>query len=271
MTYDTLITDGKDFKLGHRQDPNTLTNVIKPGAYKLQFLRLENTYNFVATDLTESFPRKLDSQVYRDVFDYINRFLKPSSIEKYKKWNMPHRTGILLHGKPGTGKTCLVKTLVQSLTDQGFICLIDPPPAMVLNPLTHLRAVTKQSTPIIVIWEELETILEDNEPEILDLLDGLIQIQDIIVVATTNYIDKIPDRIKKRPSRFAMVREISAPVIDERIEYISLYLTDKGQILEIADKTEGFVLDQIKHILISMECLELSFEQAKEYAQASME
>jgi SpoVK/Ycf46/Vps4 family AAA+-type ATPase len=109
---------------------------------------------------------------------------------------------------------------------------------------------------VLVIWEEFDTILRHDESTLLSLLDGEIQVGNIIYLATTNYLAKIPARIKNRPSRFARVIEVSEPNEESRRAFLKakLHDSDTDKLEPMVQATEGFVIDQIKDLIISVCC-----------------
>jgi len=46
--------------------------------------------------------------ITKEIIDEVNNFLLPDTREKYKNLKIGHKLGIILHGKPGIGKTSAV-------------------------------------------------------------------------------------------------------------------------------------------------------------------
>jgi hypothetical protein len=57
--------------------------------------------------------------------------------------------------------------------------------------------------------DECEDMFEGYEDEVKAILDGVNTIPNSLFLAATNHIDKIPESIKDRPSRFGYVRDVS--------------------------------------------------------------
>src|ERR1035437_384054 len=106
----------------------------------------------------------------------------------------------------------------------------------------------------MVIFEELDQLIENYETSLLNLLDGEIQKPNVIFVATTNFIDKIPTRIR-RPGRFSSVIHVDFPTAITR----HFYLTKKiGHSLELdgwVEKTKNFSIDELKETVLAVKCL----------------
>lgn len=127
----------------------------------------------------------------------------------YKENGIPYRIGILLHGKPGTGKTSMVRAI--ATYTKRDINVIN------LNDLQDLReTISKVSENDILLIEEIDTIVanrDDNSKvnielgNLLNLLDGVGTPENIIVIATTNHIDRLDDALI-REGRFDIKKEL---------------------------------------------------------------
>lgn len=96
-------------------------------------------------------------------------------------------------------------------------------------------------------------------------MDGEIQVGNIVYLATTNYISRIPARIKNRPSRFARIIEVDEPTAEARRIFLMAKLTkeDKEKHLEaMVQASEGFVMDQLKDLIISVCCFNYPIDTA---------
>jgi SpoVK/Ycf46/Vps4 family AAA+-type ATPase len=103
-----------------------------------------------------------------------------------------------------------------------------------------------QDNPIILIADEFERYARDYESEMKNFLDGIDSIENTLFLAATNYIDKVPETLKNRPSRFRIVSEIKG--IEDKE-------TMKSIIKSISDKIEPnlFSFEEIENILKTLE------------------
>ena len=191
----------------------------------------------------------------------INKFSTPETKARYEKYGLVYKRGIFMHGKQGTGKTCTIVKVIEKTTTEGGIVLFNPQCNLVAPAVKAIRELDPNVS-VLVIFEEFETIAETDD--MLSLLDGQNQVDNIVFLATTNYISRIPARIKSRPSRFATVIEVGVPSKEARIVYFNAKLADedKKHLNELVEKTEGFVIDQLKDIIVSVFCLGLSIDEA---------
>lgn len=198
-----------------------------------------------------TFPDKLKLDSWFDAF-----FEKPIK-EKIETCGFLHKTGILLYGKEGTGKSTIIvnycgkaiaeqKALVFYINDKYF-------PHKCWDFLLKIRKI--QDNPIIIVFEEIDALIyEKHESFLKSALDGNLSIQNSIVFATTNYIDRIPTALKDRPSRFKFSLNIESLQDHETI--CSILKTTIGDILnekeieDFAKELNGSTLDHIKQFCL---------------------
>jgi SpoVK/Ycf46/Vps4 family AAA+-type ATPase len=96
-------------------------------------------------------------------------------------------------------------------------------------------------------------------------LDGVKQIEDVVYIATTNYPEKLQDRITNRPSRFDRRYKVELPNEEIRRAYIQHKLTDEDikniNIEEWVERTDGMSLSHLKEVVISTIVMGREFEE----------
>lgn len=192
--------------------------------------------------------------VCKEIMAYLSQFLTNEVKDNFVKMGLTYSTAVLAHGRPGTGKTIALNTFSkQFVKDQKGIVLHTSDPSTITMFDSIFR--TDKTQPLVVILEEIEMLIEDGyEADLLNLLDGKEKLENVIYLATTNYLDKIPARFKNRPSRFARVIEVKEPVEKMRYEYAMGVWQDEKLAREVARMTEGLVMDEVKHVLINHVC-----------------
>lgn len=197
------------------------------------------------------------------ILEDLSTFWNPETKAKYEQLDLIYKRGILMHGLPGVGKSATISKVCEKFIEQDGIILFNPSPAMLYFIVQDIQAIDP-TRKLLVIWEEFECHLDDST--FLSILDGELQLSNVAYIATTNYIDQIPQRIKNRPSRFAQVIEVGFPTFQDRLEYLTNKLKSvnisEELILEIAELTEGFVLDQVKDVVISHFVFNYSLEES---------
>lgn len=197
--------------------------------------------------------------VAKEVVDDINNFLTPEVEARFRRYGFQHRRGILVYGKPGTGKTSLFFQIANKFVADGGIVFFNPELPLITQMAKYIRA-AKPDQKILVILEEFDDLLECGwENTLLQLLDGGNSLSQIVYLASTNYIENVPKRFKSRPSRFALVTELPPPDAETRREYLSrvVHVEDRKlfNLDKVVEATEGMVLDQLKDVVVSAICL----------------
>jgi transitional endoplasmic reticulum ATPase len=168
--------------------------------------------------------------------------------------------GILLYGPPGTGKTLLAKA-VASESDSNFILVRGPE---LINKyvgesekgLRQIFEKARQASPAIIFFDEIDSIApkrgisHDSQVTerivntLLSEMDGLEELNDVIVLAATNRPDII-DSALLRPGRFDKMLFIGAPTKDERLEILKIHtkkmpLAKDVNLNKLAEQTDGY-------------------------------
>jgi SpoVK/Ycf46/Vps4 family AAA+-type ATPase len=257
MAFDKVyIDEDKWIVFSTLPDISNLIEIIPPGVYKVGINQFTGKQWLVPTSIVTENLIPLEDEASVETLDFINEFFTVETKERYQRYNILYRSGLLLHGSPGTGKTYVIHRVKEAAISAGYIVLIDPPPDLVSKFIENIRVVTKNPTyPILVIWEEIDSYLINYENRILELLDGRSTVENIIYIGTTNYIDKIPDRLKARPSRFNRIIEVKTPSVQMRRSFFNakLHPEDKERWLEpMVEASDGLVLDFCKELILSI-------------------
>lgn len=175
----------------------------------------------------------------------------------FRRFQFLWKRGIMLYGPPGSGKTSLLQQLSSQIVNLGGISIYCTCPRFDSEGLRILRTI-EPDRPIVVILEDIDSIVEYyGEADLLALLDGELQIDNVVYVATTNYPEKLDKRITNRPSRFDEVIKIGMPNNKCRAAYLrhknpSL---SKQDIIEWVELTKGFSIAHMRELIVSVECL----------------
>lgn len=160
------------------------------------------------------------------------------------------KRGILLHGKPGTGKTYTAKWLGQSLKGTTVIVMSGEE----LWLIKRCCQLARMLAPALVIMEDVDLVAsqrdESRHPatqitlhQMLNEMDGLASNAEVIFLLTTNRPECIEGAIAARPGRIDQAIEFPLPDADCRRRLLALY--GKGLMLALNDedgliaRTEG--------------------------------
>lgn len=181
--------------------------------------------------------------------------------DAYKARGETHKRGYLLYGPPGSGKTSLIAQLIAKfLASGGMVFDYEDGVDKMIQHIQDIPAHADQR--FMVLLEDLDNYYQNDE-DLLQFLDGAIQIHNLLVIATTNYPQKIEPRIINRPSRFDRVMEIGMPSAAQRESYIREKAQNQmsnAQINKMVLDTEGMSMAHIKELLLATELYGLDYE-----------
>lgn len=227
---------------------------LEPGVYIIKE-DVQGEY-FAEYELTTDDLLRFSDSRYNKILEEIDDFWK--SRDKYSKLGFVHKRGVLLYGAPGTGKSCLLKQVMENkIKDDGVVFITDYNSASTLvRALRQFREV-EPDREVLVIMEDVDRFIGYDERTILSLLDGDAQISGVLYLGTTNYLNSIPPRLL-RANRFDRKVEIKAPPASGRLAYLQAKIgisEDGEKIVEFVDKTKDFTFAQMREFLVSVYCL----------------
>ena len=117
----------------------------------------------------------------------------------------------------------------------------------------------RQSTPCLLVFEDLDSLITDRVKSfLLNEVDGLESNEGLMMLGSTNYLERLDAGISKRPGRFD---DFALPATAERIKYCDYWrtkLTKNNKIdyppklsEAIAEVTEGFSFAYLKETFIT--------------------
>ena len=199
-----------------------------------------------------------------EIVDFLKR------PEKYTKMGATIPKGVLLYGKPGTGKTLIAKAIAGE-ADVPFISMsgsefIEMFAGLGASRVRKLFEKARKLAPCIVFIDEIDAIgsrrtsnsgaeTENNQTlnQLLVEMDGFSSEETIIVLAATNRPEML-DKALLRPGRFD--RQITIPTPDQkgRLEILKIHskekkLSEEINLESIAEDTAGFTGAELANIL----------------------
>ncbi len=180
--------------------------------------------------------------------------------EVFERLGVNAPRGVLLYGPPGCGKTLIARAIAHESDAQFFV--ISGPEIIHKHygeSEAHLRKIFEQASkqaPSIIFLDEIDSIAPKREntvgdverrvvAQLLTLMDGLKQRENVIVIAATNLPNSI-DPALRRPGRFDREIEITIPDRSERLHILEIHtrgmpLEDDVDLRHLASITHGFV------------------------------
>jgi transitional endoplasmic reticulum ATPase len=207
----------------------------------------------------------LDEAMKTHLRDDAGRFF--DSRAEYQKLGVPWKRGIIFHGPPGNGKTISIKATMHMLYDRK-----EPVPTLYVKTLAsffppefalgEIFAKARQEAPCYLVFEDLDSVVSDNVRSFfLNEVDGLSSNDGILMVGSTNLLDRLDPGISKRPSRFDRKYFFPNPNLGQRVQYCKFWqgkLKDNKEVKfpdemcdAIADITKGFSLAYMQEAFVA--------------------
>jgi hypothetical protein len=205
------------------------------------------------------------NNIMTDIIAEIEKFWSKEEI--YQQNKILHRRGILLHGGPGNGKSCVIFQAMKYIMTRGGIALNgNCKPAHLIEALKELRKI-ESDRKIICILEDIDKIVREyGEDKLLALLDGEDKTNSILFLATTNEPESLSKALTARPKRFDRLYFIDHPNDDIRRQYIKHKIKDisDDQLDRYVKKTKGYSFASLAELLVSIICLDYTLDDALE-------
>ena len=205
-----------------------------------------------------------EKQEMIEIVDFLKR------PEKFAKMGARVPRGVLLNGKPGTGKTLIAKAIAGeanvpfiSMSGSEFIEMFA---GLGASRVRKLFEKARKLAPCIVFIDEIDAIgsrrtsnsgaeTENNQTlnQLLVEMDGFSSEETIIVLAATNRPEML-DQALLRPGRFDRQITIPTPDLRGRLDILKIHskdkkLSDEVNLESIAEDTAGFTGAELANIL----------------------
>lgn len=234
-------------------ESSSFVDKLPSGIYDLLFDGQTDTLFFKASEHNSDNIIDLPGTAFDTVVRELVKFLKPETKDAFEEYGFLYKRSSLLYGPPGTGKTCIVNRVTKEVLNKGGIVLFNPDPRLVRRALEEINGLDPDAL-VMIIFEEIDQLSKSFEGSLLSLLDGEIQKENVVYLATTNYIDQVPTRIK-RPGRFSSVIQVGFPGKRARKTFLKSKLKPEDDLEEWVEKTKGLSIDEISECVKSVCCL----------------
>jgi len=189
------------------------------------------------------------------------------SRETYEKLKVPWKRGIIYYGPPGNGKTISIKAMMNDLYKRS-----DPVPTLYVRTLAsfggpeyslgQIFSLARRTAPCLLVFEDLDSIVSDRvRSYFLNEVDGIRKNDGILIIGSTNHLDRLDPGIVKRPSRFDRKYLFSNPNEKERTEYMKYWqgkLSDNDDVEfpnkicpAVAKITDGFSFAYLQEAVVA--------------------
>ena len=198
-------------------------------------------------------------EVKREIIEAVEWPLKYP--EKFKRFGIKPPKGVLLYGPPGTGKTLIAKAVANEC-EANFISvkggeLLSKWLGESEKAVRKIFRKARQVAPCIIFFDEIDAIaqmrgldegsraVERVLNQLLTEMDGLEELQGVVVIAATNRPD-ILDPALLRPGRFDRLVYVAPPDKKSRLAIFKIHtrnmpLAEDVDLEELAELTDGYV------------------------------
>mmetsp|Transcript_19098 Transcript_19098/g.32572 ORF Transcript_19098/g.32572 Transcript_19098/m.32572 type:complete len:358 (+) Transcript_19098:685-1758(+) len=206
-------------------------------------------------------------EIKDEVKDLI-KMIKNSSL--YTEKGAKLYKGVLLSGKPGTGKTLLARAIAGEAGVNFIYCsgsnFDEMYVGMGAKRVRELFAEARKNQPCIIFIDEIDSLMSKSRRfgmehsssrgtlnQLLAEMDGFEKNENIMVIGATNHEQSL-DPAAVRPGRFDKKIHVPLPDVNGRKEILELYLNkiardDKIDAKKIANMTPGFSGAEIQNLV----------------------
>jgi SpoVK/Ycf46/Vps4 family AAA+-type ATPase len=205
------------------------------------------------------FPDAVTDKVLKE----IQAFWEKKAV--FKKFNLLYKRGIILWGPQGSGKSTTLQLISKDVIEREGIVIKFDHPGLFSAGIRKLREI-QPITPIVVLMEDIDAIIYNyNESSVINILDGVDKLENIVFVATTNYPEKLGDRIINRPSRFDKKHKVGFIGPEARKMYFEFLIGDTGVEIDLekwVHDTKDFSIAHLKELFSAVIILGDEYEDA---------
>jgi hypothetical protein len=174
----------------------------------------------------------LEEGMKKAIIDDVENFF--DNRKTYQDLKVPWKRGIIYYGPPGNGKTISIKAMMHSLYQRGETNDKLKVPTLYVRSLSSfagpeyaLQSIfqkARQEAPCYLVFEDLDSIVNDQvRSYFLNEVDGLKSNDGILMVGSTNHLDRLDPGISKRPSRFDRKYFFPDPDFAQRVQYAKFW------------------------------------------------
>lgn len=233
----------------------------------------------------------LDDDMKNALISDVQNFF--DSRKTYTDLKVPWKRGVIYYGPPGNGKTISIKAMMHMLYKRGA----EKDDKRLTVPTLYVRTLAsyggpeyalkmifskaRQEAPCYLVFEDLDSIVNDSvRSYFLNEVDGLTSNDGILMVGSTNHLDRLDPGIAKRPSRFDRKYFFPNPDFDQRVQYAQFWqakLKDNKDIVfpdklctKIAEITDKFSFAYMQEAFVAT-LLAIAVRGGKQEALATRE
>ncbi|WP_183163937.1 ATP-binding protein [Alteribacter keqinensis] len=191
----------------------------------------------------------MESKIKKQIFRFVDEFFTKNGTF-FEQYNIPYKRGLLLYGKPGNGKTTMVKSIANSISSPVAYWQITEFTSS--YSIQEVFSSISRMTPMVLVIEDIDSMPELVRSVFLNTLDGATSKEGIFLIGTTNYPEQIDPALINRAGRFDRAYELKGPTAAMRSDYLikkklTELLSDED-INALVEATDGFSFAQLNEL-----------------------
>lgn len=199
-------------------------------------------------------PEEIKDQIRNNITNLVEK------ADLYRKNGVPSKRGLIFAGKPGTGKTLACKILASTLKDFTFIW-VTANDVYSAEDVHSIYTMARELSPSIVLLEDSDLFCSDRNygngqsilGEILSQLDGLVELDGVVTIMTTNQPGSLDKALIDRPGRFDIQIVFDPPSDDAREKILKKALEkvefNPDDISSVVSKSEGLTGAELQELV----------------------
>lgn len=180
--------------------------------------------------------------------------------EKYRKLGVKSPNGILLNGVPGVGKTLFAREFIAESGRKSYTIRKNKPNGAFVDYIRETFQKAAEDSPSIVFLDDMDKFANEdgdhpNAEEYVTVQACMDETkdQDVLVFATTNDLDALPESLK-RSGRFDWIFTLEVPVNEDAEKIIAYYLRDKKieeniDVVELSRFASGYSCAKLEEVV----------------------
>lgn len=180
----------------------------------------------------------INKDINNQLFTHIDRFL--SNRNKYQSRDLLYKTGILLHGEPGTGKSTISRMICTEYSLDMII--IDMSNFCKMNTDYITNSINADGYMYVIVLEDIDRVMDNIETDRYEAVNKLLQFLDssssptnVIFIATTNHLDRLDPAIT-RDGRFDLVLNVGSINKEPAVDMIKSFDVNESDTEELWNK-----------------------------------
>lgn len=243
---------------------NPTVKELPPGFYKL--IMTYSGLRIVRQEYTTVGIFPTGSPNATEILQDFNTFWK--SGERFIKYKVPQRRGILLSGIPGSGKSCIVKLLADATVEQGGV-IFDASQATdgVQQSIEWVHNL-HSDMPVVIVMEDIDHYISYARQTLLQVMDGMNTVNKVMFIATTNNPETLGPALTNRCGRFDAHYKIMDAQVGVRANFIKTLIPSdelgSTPIDKWAEDTQGMPFGHIRELVIAVKVFNKDYTQTLE-------